>query len=128
MLPQGTSLINTDSFVNTIDSINACKECAQLQALVNDAFASINAIKANIQAELAKLVPVLSLTTPPGASLTGIVTWITGFIDNTLKPMVKPAITFAAQLTATLDEIAKVEAAISAAAARLTSCTITIPS
>lgn len=127
MIPQGTSLINTDSFVNTIDSINACEECAQLQALVNDAFASINAIKSNMQAELDKLLPVLSLTNPPGANLGSIVTWITSFIDTTLTPLVKPTITYAAQLTATLDQIANVTSAVNAAAGRLTSCTITIP-
>lgn len=127
MVPQGSSLINTDQFVNTINAINSVKECAQLQSLVNDAFASINAVEANIKAELAKLMPVISLTAPPGASPGAIVSWITAFISTTLTPLIKPTLTYVAQLSATLDEIAKVEAAISAAAARLTSCTITIP-
>lgn len=128
MVPQGSTLINTDHFVNTIDSINACKECAQLQILVNDAFASINAIKANIQAELAGLMPVISLTNGPSVNPASIVTWINTFISTTLTPLIKPTITLAAQLSATLTQIASVTAAVEAAAARLTSCTIAIPS
>lgn len=128
MIPQGSALINTDHFVNIIDSINNVEACDELQELVNSSMASINAVKANITAELAKLMPVLALTSPPGANLTGIVTWITDFIDLTLTPMVKPTITYADQLTATLAEIAKVVTAIEAAAARLTTCSITMPS
>ena len=127
MLPQGTSLINTDQFVNTLNAVNSCKECAQLQALVDDAFASINAIKLNITAELAKLMPVISLTISPSANPGAIVTWINTFISTTLTPLIKPTITYVAQLTATVAEIAKLTAAIEAAASRLTSCTITIP-
>jgi hypothetical protein len=127
MIPQGSALINTDHFVNMIDQINNTQACDELQEVVNSAMASVNSVKASITAELAKLMPVLALTTPPGANLTAIITWITDFINLTLTPMVKPTITYAAQLTATLDQIANVVTAIEAAAGRLTSCSITIP-
>ena len=127
MIPQGSTLINTDHFVNLTASVNACESCAQLQSLTNDAFASMNAIKAGIQTELAALAPILALLSPPSASPGAIVSWITGFISGTLTPMVKPTITYAAQLSATLTQIANVTAAIEAAAARLTSCSIVVP-
>ena len=128
MIPQGSTLINTDHFVKLIDSINACAACDQLQVLVNDAFASLNALKSGVQSELAKLTPVLSMLTPPSSDPSAIVTWITNFVNTTLTPMTKPTITYAAQLSATLTQIANVTTAINAAAGRLTSCTITIPS
>lgn len=128
MLPQGTSLINTDQFTNMIDSINTCKECAQLQELVDEAYASLNAMIDGAKEELMKLMPVISLTSGPSVNLGAIVTWINTFIDTVLTPLIKPTITYAAQLTATLAAIEEVAAAIEAAAARLTSCTITIPS
>lgn len=127
MIPQGSTLINNDTFTNMTASIHACKTCDQLQALVNDSFASLDALKAGVQSELDKLLPALSLLTAPSASPTAIVTWINNFITNTLTPMVKPTITYAAQLSATLAQIAQVTADIEAAASSLTSCSITIP-
>jgi hypothetical protein len=128
MVPQGSTLINTDHFVNMTASINACDTCAQLQSVVNDSFASLNSAKAAIQAELAKLMPALSLLTLPSADPGAILSWLTNFVSFTLTPMLKPTITYGAQLTAMLAQIAQVTAAIEAAAARLTSCSITIPS
>ena len=108
MVPQGSTLINTDHFVNVIDSVNACETCAQLQGVVDDAFASLNAVKAGVQSELAKLMPALSLLSPPSANLGAIVTWITSFVSTTLTPLVKPTITYAAQLNAMLAQIDQV--------------------
>lgn len=128
MIPQGSTLINTDSFTNIIESINSAQACDELQEIVNSAMASVNVVKENIESELAKLAPILAITTPPGANPAAIVTWITDFISTTLTPMVKPTITYADQLTATLAQIASLTTAIEDAAERFTSCSITIPS
>jgi hypothetical protein len=128
MIPQGSTLINTDHFANIIASINGAQTCDELQGFVTSAMASVNTVKANITAELDKLTPILALASPPGASPGAIVSWITDFISLTLTPMIKPTITYAAQLTETLTQIAGVVSAIEAAAERIPSCSITIPS
>lgn len=127
MIPQGSTLVNTDYFTNIINSIDGTQTCAELQGFVNTAMASINTVKANIESELAELLPVLAITTPPGANPAAIVTWITDFISTTVTPLIKPTTTYAAQLTETLAQIDNVVTAINAAADRITSCTITIP-
>lgn len=128
MIPQGSMLINTAQFDNITHSVNQAGSCAELQAVVSSAMASINVVKANIQLELDKLTPILALLSPPGASPTAIVTWITGFITATLTPMTKPTITYAAQLTALAAQIATLTSAINAAAAKFPTCSITVPS
>lgn len=128
MIPQGSTLVNTSTFDNLIDSVNACDSCAQLQSVVNEAFASINAVKAGIESELASLTPVLALLSPPSASPGAIVTWLTSFITVTLTPMTKPTITYAAQLTEMVEQIAAVSVAINAAAAKFTNCAVSTPS
>lgn len=128
MIPQGSTLINTETFTSITESVNSANSCAELQAIVSSAMASVNVVKDNISSELAKLTPILAITTPPGANLGAIVTWITDFISTTVTPMVKPTITYADQLTATAAQIASLTAAINAASAKFPSCSITIPS
>lgn len=127
MIPQGSTLINIDHFANMTAAVNACESCEQLQGIAGDAFASLDAVKAGIQSELAALAPILALLSPPSASPAAIVTWLTSFITTTLTPMVKPTITYAAQLAAMLDQIATLTAAIGTASAKFPSCSVEIP-
>lgn len=128
MNPQGSSIINLDTYASLTDSINASGSCAELQELVNTAFAELDAVKAGIMSELAALTPMLALLTAPSANPAAIVTWITNFITSIVTPLVKPTITFEAQLAAALAQLAEISASISIAAGKFPSCSISIPS
>lgn len=127
MQPQGSSVIDTAYFTNLTGQIHATNSCSELQALVAQAFASIQAGQSAIQAELASLAPILALLEPPSANPGAIVSWITNLISGVLTPMTKPSITYAAQLAAQAGQIASVLSAIEAAASRIGSCTVTPP-
>jgi hypothetical protein len=127
MQPQGTAPINAEFFTELTARINAIDTCSELQSVVDEAMASINAQLVGINAQIAALSPILSLLTAPGASLGGIVTWITSFITNVLTPYYKPYLTSLTQLTEIAAQYASMVTAIEAAASRLTSCSITIP-
>ncbi|MRW88875.1 hypothetical protein GJ699_02635 [Duganella sp. FT80W] len=124
MVPQGSALLNLDHFTNLTKSINAVASCDELRVLAADALASIAAVEAGIQAELAAIAPILALLQPPGANLGAIVTWLTNYISHVLTPLVKPNITFAAQLTQIAAQIAELTAAIQSASVRFPNCSI----
>jgi hypothetical protein len=128
MNPQGSTALNSEFFTDLIAQINAIDLCADLQVVVNEAFASLSAVKAAIEAEIASLDPILALLTAPGANLGAIVTWIEGLITHVLTPYTIPIATYTAQLAQLASQIAAVIAAVEAAAARIVNCTITIPS
>jgi phage-related minor tail protein len=123
MQPQGQSLIDTSYFTSLTAQINGIQgtgACAVLQEVVNDAAASINAGLAAIRAQITALLPATQL---PTASLGSIVTWI----ENFAEPLIKAYNNLIATEAAILSAVASLVAAITAAAARLVSCSITIP-
>lgn len=126
MVPQGSSIMNTQQLTNLTTSINGAGSCEELQSLVSEAFDSINAVKDAIAMELAMVQPLLALLSAPGANLGQIVNWITGLITNVLTPMYKPAITYAAQLAALTAQISALQSAIASAQAKFPSCSISI--
>lgn len=123
--PQGTGVINPQYYSKMIEQIDAVGNgpgtgaCAEIQLIVNQVSATINAQLAAIRAEIAKLLPLI---TPP-SSLGSVITWLGHFSE----PLIKQYNDFVADLAATLAQIGELEAAIARAAARLTSCSITIP-
>jgi len=123
MQPQGQSLVDTSYFTNLTNQINNIQgtgACAELQAVVNEVAVSIEAELAAIRAQIAALLPAITL---PSADPSSIVSWITKFMAPTIAAYNNLIATEAAVLSA----VASLEAAIANAAARLTSCTITIP-
>lgn len=126
MVPQGSTLTNKSYIAKLTDSVNACQDCSILQELADEGMASIGAMKAGIEKELAELMPVLSLLTPPSIDPTKIVTWITDFITHTLTPMTKPTSTYALQLAELMTQLQELSAAITSAASRLQSCSVNV--
>lgn len=123
MQPQGSGLIDQDYFNNLINEINGIQgtgACAELQKLVTQAYASMGSGNSGISSEIAKLEAFLTIP----SSLGGVITWITNFV----APMQSATNNYIAQLTATEAQIAQISAAVAAAAGRLTSCSISIPS
>jgi len=123
MEPAGTAATNPAYFSELTAQINAIQgtgACAEIQRVVNLAFASIQAELTSIRNEIAKLVPIVAI---PSASPGAIVTWITNFV----APYEAALVAFNAQVSAIISGVAALAAAIGAAAARLVGCTITIP-
>ena len=127
MTPQGSQLLNTTQIANLTTSVNSASSCAELQELVTQAFASLGAIKEGINSELATLTPMLALLSPPSASPSTIVTWLTSFINDFLTPQMKPSITYAAQLTELATQITSLTSAINTASSKFPGCSISIP-
>lgn len=119
MQPQGTALVNTAYFDSLIAQVNAIDLCADLQAFVNEIMASLQAEVTAIEAKIAALAPIITLPT----DLASVITWITNFVD----PEIQAALNYANQVTQLVAKIAELATAIENAAARLTSCTISIP-
>jgi hypothetical protein len=119
MQPQGTSLVNAEYFAQLTADINAINGCAELQLLVNAAMATLQAEITAIEAQIASLLPLITLPT----NLASVISWIAAFAT----PMIKPYLNYIAQLEQTLAQIAALASAIEAAAARIEHCTITIP-
>jgi hypothetical protein len=123
MQPQGHSLVDTTYFTNLTNQINGIQgtgACAELQAVVNEVAASIEAELTAIRAQINALLPAITL---PSANLGSIVGWITNFA----QPLITAYNNLVATEAAVLAAVANLETAIANAAARLTSCSITIP-
>ena len=120
MQPQGAAVVNTAYFDALTAEINAIDTCAALQAIVNTAMASLQAEVTAIESQIAALVPLITIPT----NLAGVITWITNFAG----PIIRTSENYAAQLTQTLAAIERLSSAIEAAAGRLTSCSISVPS
>jgi hypothetical protein len=125
MQPQGTAATDTDYFTALTARINAINGCAELQAVVNEVMASVQAEKNAIEAQLEALAPILALLSPP--SIDTIVSWAENLITAVLTPMYRPATTYATQLVQLATAVAGLATAIENAAARLESCTISVP-
>lgn len=126
MQPQG-SIFNTDHINALVDRINATQQCGELQELVNEVYASMQAQLDAIGAQLAALQPLLDLLKVP-TSLDAIISWLRNFITAFLGPYVAAYAKYAAQLAAVIIAIEQLTAAIEAAARRLTTCSIAVPS
>jgi len=82
MQPQGTALVNTAYFSDLTAQINATNVCTELQALVNSIMAMLQAEVTAIKAQIAALLPLLSLPTDLGS----VITWITHFAGSMSTP------------------------------------------
>jgi hypothetical protein len=119
MQPQGTGVFNTTYITDLTDEINSINGCAELQLVVNEAAAQLQVELTAIRAQIATLLPLVTLPT----SLGSVISWITSFAS----PLIQEYEHYIAELSAALSAITALEAAIANAARNLTNCTITIP-
>lgn len=124
MNPQGSALINVEHFKNMAASLKGAESCEELQKLVNEAMASIQAIEAATAAELAKVNAILALLVPPGANLGQIVTWITSLINDFIEPMTRPNVTLPLQIAEILEAVNELKQAIEDIQVNFPNCSI----
>ena len=99
MNPQGSSIINTEQIDSLKARVESCNTCEQLQEVTTSVIETIEAEKDAIVAQIAKLAPVALLLEVP-TDPQEVIDWITGFINDFLKPMLTPSATYQLQLTA----------------------------
>jgi hypothetical protein len=126
MQPQGSAPFNPAYFQALTHQINSVRDCQDLQVLVDEAFASIQAQMSAIAAQLSAITPLLALLEPP-KNLLQLIGWIGNFITHFLKPYLKPYVTYALQVAELTIAIAALTEAIQNAAANIQTCSITVP-
>ena len=99
MNPQGSSIINTEQIDSLKARVESCNTCEQLQEVTTSVIETIEAEKDAVVAQIAKLAPVALLLEVP-TDPQEVIDWITGFINDFLKPMLTPSATYQLQLTA----------------------------
>lgn len=99
MNPQGSSVINTEQIDSLKARVESCNTCEQLQEVTTSVMETIEAEKDAVVAQIAKLAPVAALLDVP-TDPQEVIDWITGFINDFLKPMLTPSTTYQLQLTA----------------------------
>lgn len=108
------------SLTAQINALQGTGACAALQSIVNQVTASLQAEVTAIKVQISGLATMI---TPP-TDLGSCISWITA----AQAPIIQAYEKALAQLTAFLASVAALVAAMQAAAARMTSCTITVPS
>ena len=126
MNPQGSSIINTSQYESMTERIESVKSCEQLQQVGAEIIASLNAETAAITAQFDKVFPLVALLTAP-TSPDAVIDWIKGLIDNLIKPLAKPAITYPTQIAARTVAITDLVDAINKKASEFQECSITLP-
>lgn len=125
MQPQGLPF-NKSHIDALVARINAVTDCSELQQLVNEVFAMLQAEIDGINTQLGLLQPMLDLIKAP-TSLSAIISWISNFITAFILPVVKPAMLYVQQITALVAAIAELQAAIQQAADNIKTCSVSIP-
>src|ERR1700690_4356937 len=96
---QNTATIETQWLNNLTAKINSLNLCADLQAVINEVFAYIQARVTQIEALVATLAIVEELLSIP-TDLDAALTWIENCITLVIGPYYKQYLTCIAQLTA----------------------------
>ena len=127
MQPQGTAPVNIEYYTKKIESFQEMTDCAQLQNALDQVSESLQAELDAISQQLSALAPIISLASLNFTNIDQVITFLTSFKTVILGPLVLPAVTYAAQITAMAAQITALLDAAQAAADGIPSCTITIP-
>ncbi len=99
MNPQGSSIINTEQIDSLKARVESCNTCEQLQEVTTSVIETIEAEKDAVVAQIAKFAPLAALLEIP-TDPQEVIDWITGLINDFLKPMLTPSTTYQLQLAA----------------------------
>lgn len=126
MNPQGSSIINTEQIDSLKARVESCNTCEQLQEVTTEVMETIEAEKDAVVAQIAKLAPVALLLEVP-TDPQEVIDWITGFINDFLKPMLTPSATYQLQLTAITAASVDLVDTINKKKDEIASCSIDFP-
>jgi len=90
------SIINQEYYDNLLTQIDNVSSCAELQATASIVIKTMQDQLAVIEEQLAKVNPILELLSAP-TTPDEVIDWIKGLIDNVIKPLAAPALTYQSQ-------------------------------
>lgn len=126
MNPQGSSIINTEQIDSLKARVESCNTCEQLQEVTTEVMETIEAEKDAILAQIAKFAPLAALLEIP-TDPQEVIDWITGLINDFLKPMLTPSATYQLQLTAITAASVDLVDTINKKKDEIASCSIDFP-
>ena len=126
MNPQGSSIINTEQIDSLKARVESCNTCEQLQEVTTSVMETIDAEKDAILAQIAKLAPLAALLDVP-TDPQEVIDWITGFINDFLKPTLTPSATYQLQLAAITAASVDLTDTINKKKNEIASCSIDFP-
>lgn len=126
MNPQGSSIINTEQIDSLKARVESCNTCEQLQEVTTSVMETIEAEKDAVVAQIAKLAPVALLLEVP-TDPQEVIDWITGLINDFLKPMLTPSTTYQLQLAAITAASVDLVDTINKKKDEIASCSIDFP-
>ena len=126
MNPQGSSIINTEQIDSLKARVESCNTCEQLQEVTTSVMETIDAEKDAILAQIAKLAPLAALLDVP-TDPQEVIGWITGFINDFLKPTLTPSATYQLQLAAITAASVDLTDTINKKKNEIASCSIDFP-
>lgn len=126
-LPSCFAILNEQYFENLLLSVNSAASESELQDLITKVYGDISLLQSTLESQLALLGPIEALLTPPGASISDLVTWVSNYITNVLTPLFKPFATYTAQITALVAAVTTLSEAIETVATQK-GFHVTIPS
>lgn len=131
MLPQGFSILNISHFNSVKKRVDGVGSCDDLQALINEVMATVQAEANAITAQMAALAPILALLSINPTDLKSVVKFLQGLITAILLPLVKPYLNYVIQVPAMGLQITALLAEFQAAIDRIKSlgidCNVSIP-
>lgn len=126
MVPQGSQTTDTAYIDNLIARVNKTDLCADLQAVANEAMASLQAHVAATEAQIKALLPFQALLQLP-TDLPSLLTWVQKLVAAQIAPQVVSYTTHTAQLAALITKIGQLAAAVETAASRIGNCSASAP-
>ncbi len=113
-------------FQNLEKQLPLCQTCAELQAVVSSTMASVLALSASLNAQIAALAPFAALLTAP-TDLNSLIQWVENFITASIAPQAAAYTTLVAQAAELTSAVADLTTAINNAAAQIEGCVVTVP-
>ena len=126
MNPQGSSVVNTEQIDSLKARVESCNTCEQLQEVTTSVMETIEAEKDAVLAQIDKLAPIAALIEVP-TDPQEVIDWITGFINDFLKPMLTPSTTYQLQLAAITAASVDLIETINKKKNEIASCSIDFP-
>lgn len=126
-IPQGEMVVNAKQIDDLIKRINSANTCEDLQKAIDQAAASLGPLKAEVEKKVAQYQAWLELLNLPSINLTAIFNWIKSFVQNFLAEIIKPYLTYPAQLTILTTKIGELETAFNDAKGRIKDCKAKMP-
>lgn len=119
---------DTKFYDNLVDQINGATECPDIQKLVASVIPDLSQQMAWVKQQVAAMAPIVELVQNPGADLEKLATWAGKVITHQFMPQYQAYLEMVEKITFLEQQFMRVMSALMAAAGRLESCILSMPS